>query len=115
MAQGASGSVGVLTNPQSPGLMMRVKGFEDGFNSTIGSTGTFFEVATGVGGGVTESASATASLIQAHRDLKGMRGWGGDTGQRITHAAKEAGKSSNTLRLGAVQLPGAAVNQYPRV
>ncbi len=109
---GGSGSVGVLTNPQSPGLMMRVKGFEEGFNSTIGSTGTFFEVATGVGGGVTESASATASLIQAHRDLKVMFGWGGDTWQGITQAAKEAGKNTNNFFVGADDIPDAAVNQF---
>ena len=112
MAHGGSGSVGVLTNPQSPGLMMRVKGFEEGFNSTIGSTGTFFEVATGVGGGVTESASATASLIQAHRDLKVMFGWGGDTWQGITQAAKEAGKNTNNFFVGADDIPDAAVNQF---
>ncbi len=71
--------------------------------AAIGTIRTFFEVATGVGGGVTESASATASLIQAHRDLKVMFGWGGDTWQGITQAAKEAGKNTNNFFVGVNQ------------
>src|SRR5258706_1699584 len=46
MAHGNAGSVGVLIAPQSPGLMMRVKGFEDGFKSATGNSNfTFNEVA----------------------------------------------------------------------
>lgn len=111
-AHGNSGSVGVLIAPQSPGLMMRVKGFEDGFKSATGNSSfTFNEVAV-ANGDVTGSASATASLIQAHHDMKVVFGWGGDTWQGIMQAGKEAGKTIDNFYAGADDLPDSAINLF---
>ncbi|HEY2598931.1 MAG TPA: sugar ABC transporter substrate-binding protein, partial [Candidatus Dormibacteraeota bacterium] len=113
-AHGGTGSVGVLVAPQSPGLMQRVKGFEDGFKSASGNSNiTFNEVAV-PNGDVTGSANATASLIQAHHDLKVMFGWGGDTWQGIMQAGKEAGKTTNNFYAGADDLPDAAINLFAK-
>jgi len=92
--------------------MMRVKGFEDGFKSATGNSNfTFNEVAV-ANGDVTGSASATASLIQAHHDMKVVFGWGGDTWQGIMQAGKEAGKTTDNFYAGADDLPDSAINLF---
>lgn len=98
---GANGSVGLLENPTSPGLMDRVKGFQDTFQKLVGGDVKFFKAAVN---NTTESgAQQAANLLQAHPDMTVMFSWGGDVTTGGLQAAAEAGKTDpNTFFFGSV-------------
>ena len=98
---GANGSVGLLENPTSPGLMDRVKGFQDTFQKLVGGDVKFYKAAVN---NTTESgAQQAANLLQAHADMTVMFSWGGDVTTGGLQAAAEAGKTDpNTFFFGSV-------------
>ena len=110
-ANGGTGSVGIITAPRSPGLMMRVQGFQDGFKAAAGSSPQFYEAADDAGD-VTTTAAAGASLLQAHSDMNVMFGWGGDTAGGLIQAANEAGKTSSNFFVGADDVSDALVATF---
>ena len=108
---GGTGSVGIISAPRSPGLMMRVQGFKDGFTSVVGGSPTFSEAADDTGS-TTTTAAAAASLLQAHSDINVLFGWGGDTAGGLIQAATEAGKTPATFFVGADYVSDALVGTF---
>ena len=98
---GANGSVGLLENPTSPGLMDRVKGFQETFQKLVGGDVKFYKAAVN---NTTESgAQQAANLLQAHPDMTVMFSWGGDVTTGGLQAAAEAGKTDpNKFFFGSV-------------
>jgi ABC-type sugar transport system substrate-binding protein len=101
---GGNGEVGVLTAPQNAGLTERTHCFEQKFKQLVGKPVKIWEAADNVGG-VTDSAAATASLLQAHPAINVMFGWGADTSVGIPQAVKEAGHTDpSKFFVGAMDL-----------
>jgi ribose transport system substrate-binding protein len=98
---GHGGSVGLLENPTSPGLMDRVKGFQETFQKLVGGDVRFYKAA--VNNTAESGAQQAANLLQAHPDMTVMFSWGGDATTGGVQAASEAGKTDpNTFFFGSV-------------
>lgn len=101
---GNGGQVGMLIAPQNVGLTERTNCFEQEFKKLVGKPVTFYTAADDKGG-VQDSASATASLLQAHPGIDVMFGWGADTSVGIPQAVKEAGHTDpSKFFVGAMDL-----------
>jgi ABC-type sugar transport system substrate-binding protein len=98
---GGHGSVGLLENPTSPGLMDRVKGFQDTFQKVFGGDVKFYKAE--VNNTAESGAQQGANLLQAHPDITVMFSWGGDATTGGLQAAAEAGKTdANAFFFGSV-------------
>jgi ABC-type sugar transport system substrate-binding protein len=101
---GNGGEVGMLVRPDNVGLQLRTSCFESTFKQLVGKPVKFW-TAQDLVGGVQDSASATASLLEAHPNIDVMFGWGSDTSVGITQAVKEAGHTDPTkFFVGAMDL-----------
>src|SRR5579871_6315468 len=99
---GANGSVGLLENPTSPGLMDRVRGFQETFQKLVGGDVKFYKAA--VNNTAESGAQQAANLLQAHPDMTVMFSWGGDATTGGVQAASEAGRTDpNTFFFGSVE------------
>ena len=103
-AHGSGGQVGMLTAPYDAELLSRTTCFEQTFLKLVGKPVTFWTAADNVGG-VTDSAAAAASLLEAHPKIDLIFGWGSDTSVGIPRAVNEAGFTNpNKFFVGAMDL-----------
>jgi ABC-type sugar transport system substrate-binding protein len=94
----------MLTRPDNAELMTRTQCFQQTFQSLVGKPVQFFSAGDEMGG-VSDSAKATASLLQAHPGINVMFGWGGDTSVGIPTAVREAGHTDpHKFFVGAMDL-----------
>jgi ABC-type sugar transport system substrate-binding protein len=101
---GNGGEVGMLTAPDNAELLTRTSCFQKTFQSLVGRPVKFWTAADNMGG-VSDSAAATASLLQAHPNINVMFGWGSDTSVGIPTAVKEAGHTDpHKFFVGAMDL-----------